>query len=153
MLLAGSGVAGAVLVLLLRQGHLRVAAADVAASRHAGCGRGAGPAGRPLGTSPGLGVLRTSQALPFHCSARASCGPAENAAAVEYEPAAMHADGCQQETSKSTRPDFPGSAGARRRHVLPSHAAAVAGDEPAPWPPTATQLSARGQDMVLRPGS
>src|ERR1022692_136654 len=64
----------------------------------------------------------------------------------------MHADGCQQETSDSTRADSPGCAAVSCRQVVPSQAAAVAGDEPKPWPPTATQLPAVRQDRSLRSG-
>src|SRR5215467_12221292 len=50
---------------------------------------------RPLNASPGAGVRRTRQVLPFHCSASGSKAPSS----VPYAPAAMQAVLLQQATA------------------------------------------------------
>src|SRR5258708_30520737 len=68
----------------------------------AGAARGQHPPGPaiplPLDASSGLGVLRTRQVVPFHCSARATCAP-KGADWVQCEPTAMPPDACPPATS------------------------------------------------------
>src|SRR5215472_4316817 len=95
---------------------------------------------RPLNASPGAGVRRTRQVLPFHCSASGSDAPSS----VRYAPAAMHAVPVRQAMPGSDMAAVPGCASAVCVQVLPSHAMACE-------PETAMQLVALTQDTADRP--
>src|SRR5215472_2069243 len=109
---------------------------------------------RPLKASPGPGVRRTCQVLPFHCSASGSVAPSS----VRYAPAAMQAVPVRQAMPGSDMTAVPGCASVSCVQVLPSHAmacepetamqlVALTQDEPE----TAMQLVALTQDTADRP--
>src|SRR5215471_3546146 len=95
---------------------------------------------RPLNASPGPGVRRTCQVLPFHCSASGSDAPSS----VRYAPTAMHPVPVRQAMPGSDMTAVPGCASASCVQVVPSHAMACE-------PETAMQLVALTQDTADRP--
>src|SRR5215472_1284607 len=95
---------------------------------------------RPLKASPGPGVRRTCQVLPFHCSASGSVAPSS----VRYAPAAMQAVPVRQAMPGSDMTAVPGCASVSCVQVAPSHAMACE-------PETAMQLVALTQDTADRP--
>src|SRR6266487_48871 len=94
---------------------------------------------RPLNASPGPGVLRTRQVLPFHCSASGSTAPSS----VRYPPTAMQPVPLRQAMPGSDMPAVPGCASISCVQEVPSHAIACEAE-------TAMQLAALTQDTADR---